>query len=88
MNHHSHNIEHSCGLLNDVFGIYFGSGHCFIKAERRIGRLNRVSGRITDGEIAQGNYCYFTIKLYTQDGITPDRADHRSTPDVCICERV
>lgn len=47
--------------------------------------LNRVSGRITDRLTAEGNYCYFTIKLYTQGGITPDRAGHSSTPDVCVC---
>lgn len=35
------------------------------------GVLNRVKERITDREIAEGNYCYFTIKLYTQAGITP-----------------
>lgn len=48
------------------------------------GGLNRVSGKITDRQIAEGNYCYFTIKLHTQGGITPDRADHSSTPDVCV----
>lgn len=84
----SHNLKHSCGLLNYVFGVYIGlsrSGHCFIKVERCRGGLNRVSGRITDRVTAEGNYCYFTIKLYTQGGITPDRAEHSSTPDVCVC---
>lgn len=47
--------------------------------------VERVSGRITDREIAEGNYCYFTIKLYILVGITPDRADHSSTPDVYVC---
>ncbi len=50
-----------------------------------VAELNGVSGRITDREIAEGNYCYFTIKLYILGGITPDRADRSSTPDVCVC---
>lgn len=55
-----------------------------LRRRSRVG-LNRVSGRITDRLTAEGNYCYFTIKLYTQGGITPDRAGHSSTPDVCVC---
>ena len=51
-----------------------------------------MSRRITDREIAGGNYCYSTIKLYVLGGITPDRADHISTSVVheCVCvyERV
>lgn len=44
-----------------------------------------MSGKITDREIAGGNYCYSTIKLYILGGITPDRADHSSAPNVCVC---
>ena len=50
-----------------------------------LGGLDGVSGRITDREIAGGNYCYSTIKLYILVGITLDRADHSSTPNVCVC---
>ena len=46
-----------------------------------------MSGRITDREIAEGNYCYSTIKLYILGGITPDRADHSSAADVSVCLR-
>lgn len=82
----SHNFKHSCGLLNYVFGVYIGlsrSSHCFIKVERCRGGLNRASGRITDRVTAEGYYCYFTIKLYTGWN-HPDRAEHSSTPDVCV----
>lgn len=80
-----HNIKHSCGL-NVVFSVYIGliqSSHYFIKGEGCGGGVNRVSGRITDREIAEGNYCYSTIKLYILGGITHDRADHTY---VCVCE--
>lgn len=48
-----------------------------------MGGLNRISGRITDREIAEGNYCYSTIKLYILGGITHGRVDHTY---VCVCE--
>lgn len=87
----SHDIKHSCGLLNDVFSVCVGEVSAVTTLLRQgdvEGGLSGVRERITDGEIAEGNYCYFTIKLYILGGITPDRADHSCSPDVCVRERV
>lgn len=54
----------------------------FTGAERCGGGPKSRRGGITDSKIADGNYCYSTIKLYIVVGITSDRADRGGAADV------